>query len=176
MIFKSELSADGARYTLSVSPWMGFIDRTRQAPDTRVRSVPICGTDGTLATRKYIILPYFVECILPLGRSQQIPMLVFQTTDWMPPASIAPRVSCEMETEDFRKQIRHLPYIANLLMADRKEAPPHSLWICTMTDPYHILKDIVLASMPMGVAPDIAYKACDTIVQRRYEEIATPLW
>jgi hypothetical protein len=101
-------------------------------------------------------------------------MLAFQTTDWMPPAPPPPQILREFETENLRRVIRHLPYIVNLLMDDSTDL--HSLWVRAMPDPLSILKDIVLASMPLEVAPEIAYKACDTIVRRRCEETNTPLW
>ena len=90
----------------------------------------------------------------------------------MSPAPPPPQILREFETKNLQRIIRHLPYIVNLLMDDTA----HSLWIRAMPDPLSILKDIVLDSMPLDVAPEIAYKACDTIVRRRYEELNTPLW
>ena len=170
MIFTATPS-DGSCYILSERPWMGYFESSRR-PDMRVRSALICGVDGVAAPRKFIVLPQSVVCILPLGREEVIPMLAFQTTDWMPPAPPPPRILREYETENLRRIIRHLPYMVNLLMDDST----HSLCVRTMPDPLSILKDIVLDSMPLDVTPEVAYKVCDTIVRRRCEEMTTPLW
>jgi hypothetical protein len=175
MIF--EATPSGEFYALSVCPWMGYIEESRRMSDKTVRTAPVRMAGGAHSVQKYIVLPYVVERIIPcVGRSEQIPMIAFANTDWMPSQSAVPAASLHMlEGDGFKRRIRHIPYIANLLM-NSEDSAPHILWLRAMKDPYSILNDIVIASIPLEVAADVVYMVRNTVIQRRYDELESAPW
>ena len=174
MIFKATPS--GEFFALSVCPWMGYIVESRRMPDKTVHAAPVrmADKDGAHSVQPYIVLPYAVERIIPcVGRSEQIPMIAFANTDWMPPPT--PASDHMLEMEEFKRRIRHIPYIANVLM-NSEDSAPHIMWFRCMKDPYSILNDIVIASIPLEVAADVVYMARNNVIQRRYEELESAPW
>jgi hypothetical protein len=169
------MSSDKEYPVLSVSQWMGYIDPDHCNPDKTVKTVSFQFGDITLH-QQYIQLPYSVESIIPyVGRSERIPMLAFLNTDWMPAVETLPKTLCSKLERSEQRHMFNVTYIANSLMK-LTLGEPHIKWNKMNVNPYHILKDIVITSIPADISPEKVCKVCNDVIRRRYEELMSLPW
>lgn len=176
MIFESTPSADDSFYTATMRPWQGYIVGDDYMPDKTVRTVKIhspsrkdrYGRDFSPSNERYMVLPYAVERIIPyVGQSERIPILAFESTNWMPRTHTITTVIHALEGESHMYHYQNIHYIAKELMS--REDSASISWLRSLADPYSLANHAEIRAIPyMHISPTNIHNLRRNIIENLY--------
>ena len=158
MIFDTTPSEDGSFYTATLRPWFGAIVGDDNMPDTTVRTVKIhsplranhYGLPFSPSNERFVVLPFTLEVNATSWVHSAIPILAFESTNWMPryePLSTI-QVLHRIQGNSFKHHYQNIHYIAGVLMRQQTPLPPYIAWLQSLPDPYAEMNRAEIRAIP----------------------------
>jgi hypothetical protein len=158
MIFDTTPSEDGNFYTATLRPWFGTIVGNDDMPDKIVRQVKIHsplradhhGLPFSPSNERFVVLPFTLEVNAASWVHNAIPILAFESTNWMPRFDerlVELQLLHKLQGESFKHHYQNINYVAGVLMR-RQELPPYISWLQSLPDPYAQMNRAEIRAIP----------------------------
>ncbi len=158
MVFDTTPSDDESFYTATMRPWFGTIVGDDNMPDTTVRTVKIHspsrkdhhGLPFSPSNERFVVLPFTLEVNTASWVHNAIPILAFESTNWMPrfePLS-AIQMLHRIQGNSFKYHYQNIHYIAGALMRRQMPLPPYITWLQSLADPYAQMNRAEICAIP----------------------------
>jgi hypothetical protein len=158
MIFDTTPSEDGSFYTATLRPWFGTIVGNDDMPDKTVRQVKIHsplradhhGLPFSPSNERFVVLPFTLEVNAASWVHNAIPILAFESTNWMPRFDerlVELQLLHKLQGESFKHHYQNINYVAGVLMR-RQELPPYIAWLQSLPDPYAQMNRAEIRAIP----------------------------
>jgi len=158
MIFDTTPSEDGSFYTATLRPWFGTIVGDDNMPDKTVRSVKIHsplrtnhhGNPFSPSNERFIVLPFTLEVNAASWVHNAIPILAFESTNWMPRYEQLSTIQIlhRLQGDTFIHHYRNINYVAGALMRTTAPLPPYITWLQSLADPYAVMNRSEIRAIP----------------------------
>jgi hypothetical protein len=148
MIFDTTPSADESFYTATLRPWFGTIVGDDNIPDKTVRTVKIhsplranqYGIPFNPSNERFVVLPFCLE--------SQIPILAFESNNWMPRFKQVMHLTHKIQGDSFKYHFQNINYVASALMRTTAPLPPYITWLQSLPDPYAQMNRAEIRAIP----------------------------
>ena len=158
MVFDTTPSEDGSFYTATLRPWFGTIVGDDNMPDKTVRQVKIHsplrsdhhGNPFSPSNERFVVLPFTLEVNTPSWVHNAIPILAFESTNWMPRFDQLSTIQIlhRIQGDSFKYHYQNLHYVAGVLMRRQMPLPPYITWLQSLPDPYAQMNRTEICTIP----------------------------
>jgi hypothetical protein len=157
MVFDTTPSEDGSFYTATLRPWFGNIVGDDNIPDKMVRQVKIhspsrkdhYGNPFSPSNERFVVLPFTLEVNTTSWVHNRIPILAFESTNWMPRYDRLSEIQMlhRIQGDSFKYHYQNIHHIARILIL-RQPLTRDRRWVHELPDPYSITNSAEIRAIP----------------------------
>ena len=182
MVFDTTPSEDGSFYTATLRPWFGNIVGDDNMPDKMVRQVKIhspsrkdhYGNPFSPSNERFVVLPFTLEVNTTSWVHNRIPILAFESTNWMPRFDRLSEIQMlhRIQGDLFKYHYQNIHHIARILIL-RQPLTRDRRWVHELPDPYSITNSAEIRAIPYPfLSPTTIYNMRVNVIYHLSSEAA----